>query len=162
MEFIIKKSERPYKIVYTLIMLLAIACTKNNEEPIKVKAPLRSYIITARIDNKQAGTDSKGTGILKGTYSEKTKLFTYTLYYENLLPTSINITKGTKGALGVVVIKLMQSENAASGFQLTGETRLSSLQERDLIKGLWFVTIGSAKYSVCEIRGQVTIKQNMI
>ena len=159
MEFKIKKLKRPYGILFMLLMLMAIACTKNEEEQIKVKAPLRNYIITARLDNKQAGTGSQATGILRGTYSEKTKLFKYTLNYENLTPITISINKGVKGAMGIVVIKLMKSENIVSYSPIMGEKHLSSLEERDLIKGLWFVTIGSAKYSVCEIRGQVTVKQ---
>jgi hypothetical protein len=40
-----------------LLLMLTISCTKDEESQIKVKAPLRTYIITARIDNKQAGTD---------------------------------------------------------------------------------------------------------
>jgi hypothetical protein len=158
MEFKIKGLNKGLLICYLSGILLVAACTKPEIEQIKVKAPLRNYVVTARLDNKQAETESHATGLLKGTYSEKTKLFTYTLKYENLTPVAISINKGTRGATGTVVIKIMNAENAVTS-PFSGEKYLSSLEERDLIKGLWFVTIGSARYSVCEIRGQVTIKQ---
>jgi hypothetical protein len=159
MEFEIKKLNSPGWLFYLLLLLTITSCSKDDEAQIKVKAPLRNYVITARIDNKQAGTDSQATGILTGTYSEKTKLFTYKLDYDNLSPTSISINKGVRGAAGVEVIRLMRPEGLPFSAPIAGKKLLSSLEERDLIRGFWFVTIGSVTYSDCEIRGQVTLKQ---
>lgn len=144
-------------LFFTLFM--ASSCAKSEEELTRVKAPLRNYTVTARLDNKQAGTDSKATGILKGTYSETTKLFTYKLSYEGLTPTLIKIEKGAKGALGTVIVEIARNDSSYYKSPLIGGKKLNSLQERDLIKGLWFISIESASYKPNEIRGMVTIKQ---
>ncbi|HCN82122.1 MAG TPA: hypothetical protein DIT07_00655 [Sphingobacteriaceae bacterium] len=156
----LKKLKGPHRVFCFLMMLMTIACTKEDVEQVKAKAPLRSYIVTARLDNKQTGTDSQATGILKGTYSEKTKLFTYTLNYENVTPIAISINKRLKGAVGTLVIKLSELEGSTSSSPLLGKKHLSSLEERDLIKGAWLVTITSAKYGTSEISGQITLKRN--
>ena len=144
-----------------VLMITAVACEKVSEETTRVKAPLRSYLITARLDNKQAGTESQATGILKGSYSEESKLFTYTLEYSGLQASSINISKGAKGAVGVMVAELPRPDTISVDYKspLDGARYLNALQERDLIKGLWSVAISSAGFPAGEIKGQVTLKQ---
>ncbi len=143
-----------------LIIVTAVACEKVGEETTRVKAPLRNYNITARLDNKQAGTDSQATGILKGTYSEESKIFAYTLEYEKVVPASISINKGAKGTIGVNVLQLPKADSVSIGYKspVDGVRYLTALQERDLIKGLWYVTISTPDYPAGEIRGLVTLK----
>jgi hypothetical protein len=147
-------------VFYLIIMVVTAACKKEDIGQVKAKAPLRNYVMTARLDNKQAGGDSPATGILKGSYSEKTKVFTYLLNYENVTPTLISINKKVKGVPGMIVLKLSEPEGSVSTSSLFGERTLSSLEERDLIKGAWFMTIGSVKYGAIEISGQITLKKN--
>jgi hypothetical protein len=155
------KQAKYLAILGLLLMITAVACEKEGEETTRLKAPLRSYTITARLDNKQAGTESQATGVLKGSYSEETKLFIYNLEYSGLEAASINISKGAKGAVGVMVVELPRPDTISVQYKspLDGARYLNALQERDLIKGLWSVTISSASFPVGEIKGQVTLKQ---
>lgn len=145
---------------FLMMMFMTIACEKNETTQVKAKAPLRSYLVTARLDNKQTGADSPATGILKGSYSETTKVFKYMLTYENVTATEICIKKRVKGTSGSLVINLAEVEGVDPSSPISGEKKLTSLEERDLIKGIWFVSIGSSKYSPGEISGSVTLKRN--
>jgi hypothetical protein len=151
-------SRSTVKTAAILIIALTTSCEKIKEISTKTKAPLRTYFITARLDNKQAGTDSKASALLKGIYSEKTKQLSYTITYKGIEPTSIRIEKGRKGSRGTFVAELSPPDNETYLSPLKGEKKLTSLQERDLLKGLWYISVVSANYQPYEIRGMVTPK----
>lgn len=127
-------------------------------EDVTIKPPLKGYKITARLDNKQSGTSSEAKGLFTGTYSEKTKTLSYKIEYWGLSPKAIEIKKGPRGTNGTLVYELPRKlkDTYESGQQ--GQRILTALQERDLIKGNWFIVICTENFPSQEIRGQITLK----
>ena len=136
------------------------SCKKEQpEEDARIEPPIRTYMVTARIDRKGTNSTSEGTGILKGTYDEQSKIFVYSLEYENINPFLITLRSGIKGTVGALIKEIYkQEENIAIKQPVGGSLKLSPLQERNLLKGLWFVTIGTG-ITAPEISGSVTLKQ---
>lgn len=142
-----------------LSMVCAISCkkkTSTDEQPIK--PPVRTYVITARADRKGTNTNSEGTAVLKGTYEEGTKSFKYRLEYKDIIPELITLRSGAKGSVGTLIKEIYKNTGATSPLPLSGELVLTSLQERNLLKGLYFVAINTLAKSP-EISGVVTLKQ---
>jgi hypothetical protein len=125
----------------------------------KIKPPVRSYVVTARIDKKGTNSNSEGTAVLKGVYDEGTKLLSYKLEYKDLVPEEISLRNGTKGSKGTLTAVLYKNSGATVPLPLSGTLTLSPLQERNLLKGLWFVAINTLAKSP-EISGILTLKQN--
>ncbi len=150
---------RRYGALIAGILITTSACTQKEESFTKVKAPLHNYSITSRLDNKQAGTTSEATAVLKGTYSEATKILTYTLTFDVDSPVSIRIDKGARGSLGIGTIEVPKESALSYKSPVSGGITLTSLEERDMLRGLWFMSIESAKFQPYEIRGRITIKQ---
>ncbi|NQX42154.1 hypothetical protein HQN84_25095 [Pedobacter steynii] len=135
------------------------ACKKVPVADQKIKPPVRSYVVTARIDKKGTNTNSEGTAVLKGAYDEGTKLLSYKLEYKDLVPEEISLRNGTKGSKGTLTAVLYKKSGATVPLPLSGTLTLSPLQERNLLKGLWFVAINTLAKSP-EISGILTLKQN--
>lgn len=145
------------RVLLVLLFVALSACKKvASTEEAKINPPVRSYVITARIDKKGTNTVSEGVGILKGTYDEETKVLTYSLDYEKIVPTLITLRSGAKGTTGVVIKELHQ--DGSLQLPISGALSLSPLQERNLLKGLWFVAINSTIASP-DISGILTLKQ---
>lgn len=134
------------------------ACKKVPEADQKIKPPIRSYIITARIDKKGTNTNSEGTAVLKGTYDEGTKLLSYKLEYKDLIPEEISLRNGAKGSKGTLTAILYKNSGATVPLPLSGTFTLSPLQERNLLKGFWFVSFNTLLRSP-DISGVLTLKQ---
>ncbi|WP_316822172.1 hypothetical protein [Pedobacter gandavensis] len=147
-----------FKIGVLWTVLTFGGCKKESEGSQKIKPPVRSYAVTARIDKKEPNTDSKGTAMLKGAYDEGSKMLSYSLKYENLLPTEISLRTGTKGSKGTLVQVIKIPEGANQAAPLTGTIVLTPLQERYLLKGYWFVAMNTLERSP-EISGILTLKQ---
>jgi hypothetical protein len=147
-------------MVTMLIMLNCFSCKKEGEsiEQAKLNPPVKSYVVTARIDKKGTNSNSEGTAILKGTYDEATKLLNYKLEYKDLNPELITFRTGAKGTVGTLVKEVYRSNGKATIASVSGSVSLSPLQERNLLKGLWFVSINTLKLSP-EISGYLTLKQ---
>lgn len=147
-----------FKIGLLWIIMAFGGCKKESEGSQKIKPPVRSYVVTARIDKKGANTDSEGTAVLKGKYEEGTKLLSYALEYKNVLPLEISLRTGMKGSKGtlVQVIKLPEGSNKLA--PLKGTITLTSLQERYLLRGYWFVAINTMERTP-DISGSLTLKQ---
>jgi len=135
------------------------ACKKVAVADQKIKPPVRSYVVTARIDKKGTNTNSEGTAVLKGAYDEGTKLLSYKLEYKDLVPEEISLRNGTKGSKGTLTAVLYKNSGVVVPLPLSGTLTLSPLQERNLLKGLWFVAINTLAKSP-EISGILTLKQN--
>lgn len=143
----------------TTVLLLAevSACKKVvSTDEAKINPPVRSYVITARIDKKGTNTVSEGVGVLKGVYDEQTKILTYTLEYEKIIPTMITLRSGAKGTVGSLIKELYKVGDPSAS--IVGSLSLSPLQERNLLKGLWFVAMNSDIASP-DISGSLTLKQ---
>lgn len=143
-----------------LSVCILLSCKKQQvEEEAKIEPPVRTYIITARIDKKGTNTASPGIGILKGTYDEQLKVLTYTLSYDSISPSLITLRSGAKGTAGELIREIYKNKDTPPAkLPLTGSLTLNPLQERNLLKGLWFLAIGTTVISP-EISGSLTLKQ---
>lgn len=156
------RKSRLYNVL-GVILILAVAFTVSCKKELstgetKINPPVKSYIIIARINKKGTNTSSEGTGILKGTYDEGTKQLTYTLNFEKIAPTIITLRSGTKGSVGELVREIYKSNGQISALEITGRVNLNPLQERNLLKGLWFVAMNTVSDSP-DISGYLTLKQ---
>ena len=72
-----------------VLMLFCMASCKKQiamQDEAKIKPPVRTYIVIARIDKRGTNTNSEGTAILNGSYDENTKELKYALEYQNCVP----------------------------------------------------------------------------
>lgn len=147
-------------IIVAAGLFLGTGCKKpEGSEDTRIKPPVRTYVVTARIDKKGTNSNSEGTAVLKGTYDEGTKELNYTLEYKDLVPQLITLRSGAKGSVGTLVKELYKhTDEKASPLPVKGGFTLTSLQERTLLKGQWFVAIGTLTLNP-EISGILTLKQ---
>lgn len=148
-----------FKIGVLWMVFVLAGCKKEAAQSQKIKPPVRAYVVTARIDKKGANTDSEGTAVLKGKYDQGSKLLTYTLEYEKVLPEQISLRSGVKGSKGTLILELYKSGGSTNAMPLFGAIVLTPLQERNLLKGYWFVAINTLQRSP-EISGVLTLKQS--
>lgn len=146
------------KVLFLIIFVL-LSCKKSSStEETRINPPVRTYIITARIDKKGTNTNAEGTGILSGSYDEGTKQLLYTLNFKNIAPTLITIRSGIKGSAGDLVKEIYKSKGEISILEIMGGFTLTPLQERNLLKGLWFVSMNTTS-ATPDISGVMTLKQ---
>lgn len=139
-----------------------LSCKKAQQaaEEAKIEAPVRAYVVTARIDRRGTNSTSRGVGTLKGSYDEATKALNYTLTYDTITPALITLRSGVKGSVGELIREMYKGDGVNLPKQpLSGALVLSPLQERNLLKGLWFVAISSGLNVAPEISGGLTLKQ---
>ena len=149
------------KIGVFFILFFMVGCKKKEDvaEEAKVKPPVRSYIVTARIDKKGTNSNSEGTAVLKGEYDEGTKVLSYSLEFKNIDPILITLRSGAKGSVGSLITEIYkQIAGKVAPVAVKGSFTLSPLQERNLLKGKWFVAIHTLTMSP-EISGVLTLKQ---
>lgn len=150
-----------FKIGVFLMLLFVVACKKKQDltEDAKIKPPVRAYIVTARIDKKGTNSNSAGTAVLKGNYDEGTKILSYSVEFKSIDPILITLRSGAKGSVGSLITEIYKK---SAGKVITtatkGELTLSPLQERNLLKGQWFVAVNTLTMSP-EISGILTLKQ---
>ena len=148
-----------FKIGVLWMMVVLGGCKKEPAQSQKIKPPVRSYVVTARIDKKGTNTDSEGTAVLKGDYDQGTKLLRYSLEYDKIVPEQISLRNGVKGSKGTLILELYKPGSTKLGAPLSGSIALTPLQERNLLKGYWFVAINTLQRSP-EISGVLTLKQS--
>ncbi|MGY4383639.1 hypothetical protein ACVWYN_000658 [Pedobacter sp. UYP24] len=145
-------------LIATFILFFLGSCEKElSVDSAKVKPPIRSYLITARADKKGTNSNSAGTAVLKGLYSEETKQLSYTIEYSDIEPKLITLRSGTKGSVGTFIKELYNNEKGKLVL-IKGSFLLTPLQERNMFKGLWFITVSTPAISP-EISGILTYKQ---
>jgi len=150
--------------VFMLAILISCgmpACKKQQlAEEAKIEPPVRAYIITARIDKKGTNSTSEGVAVLKGSYDEQSKIFAYAIEYELINPALVTLRSGVKGSAGELIREIYKNDSQAPLKQpLSGSQILTPLQERNLLKGLWFVAISTNITASPEISGSLTLKQ---
>jgi hypothetical protein len=155
-----KKVRFLLKICIACILFSMGACKKEiTVDQAKVKPPVRMYVVTARIDKKGTNSNSLGTGVLKGMYDEDTKILSYSIEYDKVTPLLVTLRSGKKGTEGSLVKQLYKVEKETQiPAKISGSFLLNPLQERGLLKGLWFVAINTIMMSP-EISGGLTLKQ---
>lgn len=143
-----------------VLILCCCSCKKNTVEEARIKPPVREYIVTARIDKKGTNSTSEGTAVLKGTYNEDSKALNYSLEYKDIIPRLITLRSGAKGSAGSFIKELYnrETDKSAANKAIAGSLKLSPLQERNLLKGQWFVAINTTIMNP-EISGILTLKQ---
>jgi hypothetical protein len=149
------------KIGIFFILFFIAGCKKKEDlaEEAKVKPPLRTYIVTARVDKKGTNSNSEGTAVLKGNYDEGTKVLSYAVEFKNINPTLIALRSGAKGTVGSLITEVYkQTPGKVPAKVIKGDFTLSPLNERNLLKGQWFVAISTLTLSP-EISGVLTLKQ---
>lgn len=153
----IKKAKKNLLLQILVIGLCCCsACKKAQEnDSAKIKPPVRSYVVTARIDKKGTNSNSAGTAVLHGEYSEESKILSYKLEYMDIVPQLITLRSGAKGTVGSLVKEIYLADVRSA---LSGTYTLSPLQERTLLKGQWFVAVNTLAISP-EISGILTLKQ---
>lgn len=145
-------------MVTALMLLLFTGCEKElAAEAVKVKPPVRTYVVTARADKRGTNSTSPGTAVLSGTYNEETKLLSYSIEFAEISPRTISMRYGPRGSVGTFVRELYNS-TYAPGTVIKGSFSLTPLQERNMLKGLWSVSVSTAAMSP-EISGFLTLKQ---
>ncbi|MCX2450494.1 hypothetical protein OQX61_04335 [Pedobacter sp. PLR] len=147
-----------FKIGVLCMVMVFGGCKKQSESSQKIKPPVRSYVVTARIDKKGANTDSEGTAVLKGKYDEGSKLLSYSLEYDAIVPEQISFRNGVKGSKGTLIQEIKLPAETTKPGPLSGVIVLTPLQERNLLKGYWFVVINTLQRSP-EVSGVLTLKQ---
>jgi len=155
------KKNRFYVLPGVLLILFCILSCKKQQpaEDARIEPPVRTYIVTARIDKKGTNSTSEGTGVLKGSYDEQSKLFIYSVEYKDINPFLITLRSGVKGTVGELIKEIYKNGGTVEVKQpIGGSLKLTPLQERNLLKGLWFVAIGTGT-TAPEISGSVTLKQ---
>lgn len=141
-----------------VVLFFLGSCKKElSTESAKIKPPIRTYIVTARADKKGTNSNSAGTAVLKGQYDEESKVLKYSIEYSDIDPQIMTLRYGPKGSAGTFVKELYNNHNGKQTL-IQGAFELTPLQERNLLKGLWFVAVSTATLSP-EISGVLTFKQ---
>jgi len=134
------------------------SCKKEmSTETAKIKPPIRDYIVTARADKKGTNSNSAGTAVLKGHYNEESKVLNYSIEYTDIDPQMMTLRYGSKGSVGTFVKELYNNQNGKKTL-IQGGFELTPLQERNLLKGWWFISVSTATLSPA-ISGVLTFKQ---
>lgn len=95
------------------------------------------------------GSAATGSAVLN--YNKTTKIFTLSVTYTGITPTSAHIHKGAAGADGAVVFPI---SDLTSPMDFTS-TALSSAQEADLLANLYYLNLHTSAFPEGEIRGQL-------
>jgi hypothetical protein len=145
--------------LFLVVAFFSVAACKKKQstESARIKPPIRSYIVTARADKKGTNSNSAGSAVLKGHYDEETKMLVYSIEYTDIDPQVMSLRYGPKGSAGTFVKELYNIRNGKLKV-IKGDLELTPLQERNLLKGLWFVAVSSKTMSP-EISGVLTYKQ---
>ncbi|TKC07580.1 CHRD domain-containing protein [Pedobacter frigoris] len=149
------------RMAVVVLLAGAVGCKKNiaNEDDTRIKPPVRTYIVTARIDKKGTNSSSEGTAVLKGEYDEHTKSLDYSLEYKNIDPQLIAFRSGAKGSVGTLITEIYKKgDGKPVADPIKGSLVLTPLQERSLLKGQWFVVVNTLVMTP-EISGVLTFKQ---
>ena len=144
-----------------LLLFFTASCKKKEDvtEEAKVKPPVRAYVVTARVDKKGTNSNSEGTAVLKGNYDEGTKVLSYVVEFKDIDPTLITLRSGPKGSTGSLITEIYKpTAGKVAVAAIKGNLVLSPLNERNLLKGSFFVAVNTIKLSP-EISGVLTLKQ---
>lgn len=148
-----------YSII--LVSALAIGCKKDETIPDQVVSSTLagdSNILYAQTtlsgSNEVPAVTTTATGDALGTFNKTTKILSLTVNYAGITPTGWHIHKAAVGVAGGVIFNF--GTEFKSPFVFTSAA-LTAAQEADLVGGLNYVNIHSAKAAGGEIRGQLAV-----
>lgn len=146
------------------VSVMAAGCKEKVDPVVQVTSTLAgdatnliAYTVLSGANEVPAVTTT-ATGTAVGTYNKTTKLLNLSVTYAGITPTAWHIHKAAAGATGGVVFDFGTS--FATPFTYTSPA-LTAAQETDLLGGLNYVNIHSAKAPGGEIRGQLAVAATM-
>ena len=138
-------------LAFSFLILLTVVSACKKEETPNSEVALTTTLSGA---NEVPAVTSTATGSVTGTFNKTTKMLSVTITYAEMTPTFWHIHKGAEGATGGIVFNF--GKDFKSPFTYT--KTLTMDQETDLLAGLYYVNLHSAKAPGGEIRGNLTVK----
>lgn len=132
-------------------LVLAAGLASAQAETMKVTADMKGSLETPP-------NDSKGTGLLVGTYDSSTKKLTWDAHYDGLTgPATMAHFHGPApvGKAAGVMIPIPMPINSP----IRGEATLTDDQAKELTGGMTYFNVHTAKNPKGEIRGQVMLSK---
>ncbi len=151
-------------LFYSIILAsaLAIGCKKDEAIPDQVVSSTLagdSNILYATTtlsgSNEVPAVTTTATGDALGTFDKTSKILSLTVNYAGITPTAWHIHKAAVGVAGGVIFNF--GTEFKTPFTYATPTALTAAQEADLVGGLNYVNIHSAKAPGGEIRGQLAL-----
>jgi hypothetical protein len=150
--------------LYSLIFIFVVAISCKKDEVVVPNlvasgtlAPDLNIFYTSTIlsgANEVPAVTTTATGDVSGTYNKTTKILNLVVNYAGIVPTAWHIHKAAVGVAGGVVINFGAA--FSTPFNYISPAGLTDAQEADLLGGLNYFNIHSAKSASGEIRGQLT------
>ena len=142
---------RPSLSIAVLVSLLGLSACDRNQTPSNARDLTAQLAGTSEVPP----TTSTGSGTLKATLNEETKVLNWTVTYSDLsgpLTAAHFHGPATAGENAGVAVPI--TGDLAS--PMTGEKTLTAPQMADLKTGKWYVNLHTAANPDGEIRGQVS------
>jgi CHRD domain len=146
---------------FMLVFVLAIGCSKDEAIPDQVVSSTLagdSNILYATTtlsgSNEVPAVTTTATGDVVGSFDKTTKILNLNISYAGITPTAWHIHKAAAGVAGGVVFNF--GTEFKTPFVYTSPA-FTAAQEADLLGGLNYVNIHSAKSPSGEIRGQLAV-----
>jgi hypothetical protein len=150
--------------IYSLLFIFVVAISCKKEEVVvpnlvvsgTLAPDLNIFYTSTTLSgaNEVPAVSTTATGDASGTYNKTTKILNLVVNYAGITPTAWHIHKGAVGVAGGVVINFGAS--FSSPFNYISPAGITDVQEADLLGGLNYLNIHSAKSPSGEIRGQLT------
>ena len=145
---------RPSVSIAVLVSLLGLSACDRNQTPSSARDLTAQLTGTSEVPP----TTSTGSGTLKATLNEETKVLSWTVTYSDLSgPLTAAHFHGPAMAGENAGVMVPITGDLAS--PMTGEKTLTAPQMTDLTTGKWYVNLHTAANPDGELRGQVTINQ---
>ncbi len=144
-----------------LLAVVTIGCKDKVDPVVNVASTLAgdannliAYTVLGGANEVPAVTTT-ATGKAVGTYNKTTKILNLSITYDGITPTAWHIHKAAAGVNGSVIFNFGTA--FSTPFAYATPTALTDAQETDLLGGLNYVNIHSAKAAGGEIRGQLAV-----
>jgi hypothetical protein len=149
-------------ILSAFTLFVAMSCQKEEEVPadmmvmgtLVANPNLLFTSTTLSGANEAPANTSTASGTAAGTYNKTTKIIDLSVTYKDITPSNWHIHKAAVGVSGGVVFAFSTAE-FKTPFVYKSPAALTDAQETDLLAGLYYVNIHSAKVPAGEIRGQI-------
>jgi hypothetical protein len=144
-----------YSILLSIILL---SCKEDLPPDLVIKGDLVAdpnlYIFNRPLlgTNFSPAVSTTATGNISGSYHKKDKILNLNIVYSGLTPNAWNIRKGAEGLSGGIVFNMGSTFTSPFIFSTPA---LSTSFESDLLGGLNYVNIASAKNMQGELRAQI-------